>query len=151
MAHYVSGRLPFRLPPSTRGLGQFRDKTVPMRQTTRPVSPSYASSFFDRTTVPAPTPGRRITKKKKKTKRRPLRHGDTVYCVYVGKKKLSCSRSKARAQKVADREKLKRAKKTGVRVKKQKYELRCPPGTRRVCKERKKGSRACKRMGCAKR
>ena len=88
---------------------------------------------------------------KGKKKRRALKHGDTVYCVYVGRKKISCSRSKERAKKVADREKLKRAKKTGVRVKKQKWELKCPSGSRRVCKERKKGSRACRRMGCTKR
>ena len=114
-------------------------------------SPQFSSDFFDRPTrVRVPAPPHAKAPRKKRSARRPS-HGDTIYCVYVGKKKLSCSLSKERAKKVADREKLKRAKRTGVRIKKQKYELRCPPGTRRVCKERKKGSRACRKFGCAKR
>lgn len=148
MAHYVSGRLPFALPPRLRGVGQLEREPAQMslfQQTLRPVS-------YDSALRPRPMPGskKRVTKVKAKRKRRALKHGDTIYCVYVGRKKISCSRSKERATKVADREKLKRAKKTGVRIKKQKWELKCPSGSRRVCKERKKGSRACRRMGCTK-
>ncbi len=143
MAHYVSGQLPFQLPGGTRGVGQFRMRT-------RPMPSGYESSFFEeRTTRRLPAPPAPTRKPRKK--RRALRHGETIYCVYVKKKKISCSRSKTRAQAIANREKLKRAKRTGVKIRKQKYELQCPPRTKRVCKERKKGSRACRKWGCRKR
>lgn len=137
--------MPYGLPPRLRGLGQSQ-LDLPYAEgfesrATRRIAPKYFSR-----TASSTQPKAKASKTRKK--RKTLKHGDPIYCVYAGREKVACSRLKENAEKIAKREKLKRAK--GVRIRKMKYELRCPPGTRRKCKERKSGSRQCKRMGCTK-
>lgn len=152
MAHYVSGRrLPYGLPPRLRGLGQsdfFTRATAPAPYADFAERETRRTNFF--TEQPRTrTSTRKVAKTRAtKRKRKTLKHGDPIYCVFVKKKKIACSRVKANAEKIAKREKIKRAK--GVRIRKMKYELRCPPGTKLKCKERVRGSRKCKRKGCGK-
>jgi len=84
---------------------------------------------------------------RKKRSMRSLKHGSTVWCVFLGKRKKTCHLDKFTADKAARSLKAKRYHGTKVSVRKQKHKLKCPFKGRRVCRTRKGGS--CVRWGCS--
>lgn len=83
--------------------------------------------------------------------RRKLKHGSTVWCVFMGRgkkaRKKSCHTNKFSADKAARSLKAARYRGSQITVRKSKHKMKCPFGGRRVCRSRKGG--ACVQYGCA--